>query len=66
MRRASEAVVGVPLAVETNGAGLNEMGDAPLHVQQDFIRWRQTPRCHGYLQRLEDHEQRWGTAIAAS
>jgi hypothetical protein len=53
-------VVGAELAVEANGPGLDELRDRPLYVQQDFVAWRQTERCAGYLTRLADHEERWG------
>ena len=56
----SVEVLGKPLLTETSGRGLDEMYADPLHVQQDFIAWRQTPRCEGYLQRLAEHEERWG------
>jgi hypothetical protein len=59
MRQATREVVGAELAVEANAPGLDEMGDAPLYVQQDYVRWRQTPRCGGYLTRLGDHEEWW-------
>lgn len=60
MRQATRAVVGAELAVEANGLGLDELRDSHLYVQQDFVAWRQTPRCPGYLARLADHEERWG------
>ena len=60
MRQAARVVVGAELAVEANGVGLDEQRDSPLYVQQDYILWRQTPRCAGYLARLQEHEERWG------
>jgi hypothetical protein len=61
MNVASRSVLGAELAVEASGPGLDETADWPLHQQQDFITWRQTPRCEGYLHRLVDHEGLWGT-----
>jgi hypothetical protein len=66
MGLASRAVVGVPLAVEASAPGLDEMRHRPLDVQQDYVAWMQSPRCGGYLSRLEDHEERQGSAVAVS
>ena len=64
MRRASEAVVGVPLTVEASAPGLDEMGNRPEDVRLDYVAWRQSPRCPGYLSRLASHEERWGALPA--
>jgi hypothetical protein len=66
MRQASRAVVGVPLAVEASAPGLDEMRHHPLDVQQDYVSWMQSPRCGGYLSRLEEHDERQGGAAAVS
>ena len=66
MNMATRSVLGAVLAVEAEALGLDELADDPLHVQQDFIWWRQTPRCAGYLRRLHDHEARWGPVAGAS
>ena len=60
MSVASKAVVGEPLAVSSNGSGLDEFTDDRPYVVQDFIRWQQSPRSEGYLQRLAAHEERFG------
>jgi len=60
MGLASRAMVGVPFAVEASAAGLDEMRDRPPDVLLDFVAWRQSPRCPGYLSRLASHEERWG------
>ena len=62
MGLASRAVVGLPLAVEASAPGVDEMRQAPLEVQQDYVTWMQSPRCPGYLSRLEEH----GVASTAS
>ena len=60
MSEASKAVVGEPLAVSSNGIGLDEFTDDRPYVVQDFIRWQQSPRSKGYLRRLSSHEERFG------
>lgn len=60
MSEASQTVVGGPLAVSSNGTGLDEFTDDRDYVVQDFIRWQQSPRSNGYLQRLSNHEERFG------
>jgi hypothetical protein len=62
MGLASRAVVGVPLTLEASAQGLDEMQGQPLDVQQDYVSWMQSPRCGGYLSRLEEHEERQGSA----
>ncbi len=62
MGLASRAVVGVPLAVEASVRGLDEMRQTPLDVQQDYVAWMQSPRCHGYLSRLQEHQRLLGAA----
>lgn len=42
--------------------GLDEMRQTPLDVQQDYVAWMQSPRCHGYLSRLEEHQRLLGAA----
>ncbi len=61
MRQMAWQVVGVELAVEASAPGLDEMGDRPLDVQQDYVAWMQSPRCPGYLSRLDEHERLWGS-----
>ena len=63
MSEASQAVVGEPLAVSSNGLGLDEFNDDRDYVTLDFIRWSQSPRSEGYLERLSSHEERLGAVI---
>ena len=60
MSEASQSIIGEPLAVSSNGTGLDELTDDRDFVVQDFIRWQQSPRSPGYLQRLANHEERFG------
>ena len=60
MSEASQTVVGEPLAVSSNGTGLDEFADDRPYVVQDFVRWQQSPRSKGYLRRLSNHEERFG------
>ncbi len=56
MATASQEVVGEPLATSQNGIGLDSFADDPPDRVQDFIEWRDRPRCEGYLARLAVHE----------
>jgi len=49
MNVATEAVVGTVLPVTQSGAFPFHFPD---YVQLEYIQWRQTPRCDGYLRRL--------------
>ncbi len=60
MSEASQAVVGEPLVVSSNGTGLDEFTDDRDYVILDFVRWQQSPRSEGYLQRLGNHEEQFG------
>lgn len=60
MSEASQYIIGEPLAVSSNGLGLDEFADDRDYATLDFIRWSQSPRSEGYLQRLSNHEERFG------
>ncbi|MDK3075946.1 hypothetical protein QO034_23145 [Sedimentitalea sp. JM2-8] len=63
MSEASRRVVGKPLPTSNQFLGIDE-GKVKSEVLLDYIRWRQTPRCPEYLQRLREHEDRTGVEIA--
>lgn len=67
MSEASQSIIGEPLAVSSNGIGLDEFTDDRDYVVQNFIRWQQSPRSSGYLQRLANHEERfWDCYLTSS
>lgn len=63
MARACEEVMGAPIPTSNRFFGLDEKMGMPGYVVLDYISWRQTPRCPGYLDRLRQHEQRTGTEV---
>ena len=66
MQNAAMSVVGVPLAVSTKAAGLDQMrlnNAADPDVVLDFLQWVQPPRCTGYLSRLSAWEARKGKMV---
>jgi len=64
MRAASRLAVGRALEVSQSGPGLDEMrGDGDGDMINDFVTWRQAPRCAGYLKRLASWEARVGREI---
>ncbi|MBJ2153660.1 hypothetical protein [Paracoccus sp. IB05] len=65
MVQAAEEVVGRPLPLEAEHAGLDDMRDKPLEIQQDFEWWRETARCEGYLQRLKAWEESHGQVVVS-
>jgi hypothetical protein len=62
MAAASQSVVGHALPFDASGPGLDEMADRPPEVVLDYIRWRQTERCAGYLERQRALEGALGVA----
>jgi hypothetical protein len=62
MAAASRGVVGHALPFEASGPGLDEMADRPPEVVLDYIQWRQTERCAGYLERQRALEGALGVA----
>ena len=58
MATASREVVGEPLPTTANGIGLDSFADESPQMLQDFIEWRDRPRCEGYRTRLAAHD-RW-------
>jgi hypothetical protein len=51
MAAASRGVVGHALPFDASGPELDEMSTRPPEVVLDYIQWRQTERCGGYLER---------------
>jgi hypothetical protein len=60
MERSAQEVAGGPLSISSSGPGLDEFQTHDPWVVLDFVTWRQTPRCEGYLRRLEASQ--WGRA----
>lgn len=64
MRAASNAVVGRALELSQLGLGLDEMqAQGDDETTNDFVWWRQAPRCSGYLKRLSSWEDKVGRVI---
>tara|TARA_R110002012_G_scaffold26099_3_gene85406 strand:- start:1177 stop:2280 length:1104 start_codon:yes stop_codon:yes gene_type:complete len=63
MADATRNVVGVVLDTSNQFYGLDEQADASREQLLDYVNWRQTPRCDGYLRRLAEHEARTGREI---
>ncbi len=63
MRDASLAEVGVDLATANNFLGLDEQNNLGPDAMLDYVKWRQTARCGGYLARMAAHEARTGQEV---
>jgi hypothetical protein len=62
LAEASEAVAGAALPTANKLFGIDEIGrEAEIYL--DYIAWRQSVRCEGYLSRHNNHEQRTGTEV---
>ncbi|NPD17265.1 hypothetical protein HOY34_18910 [Xinfangfangia sp. D13-10-4-6] len=65
MVQAAEEAVGRPLPLEAEHAGLDDVRDKLLEIQQDFQWWREAARCEGYLQRLKAWEGSHGQEVVS-
>jgi hypothetical protein len=63
MAAASKAVVGVSLPTSNVFYGLDEQPDPNADHVRDYIIYRQTARCEGYLKRMQAYERKRGEVV---
>ena len=65
MTVASRLEVGVDLATANTLFGLDEQTALGPEKLLDYVTWRQTARCKGYLERMAAHEARTGQEVVS-